>query len=311
MELTKMNKHNNKIFLVFVLVLSMMCCMIGCSNKELQNKYTNNVELSNQSINLKGVSNARQIGGYYTSSGKKIKQDVLLRSGALSKATEEDIISLKDKYKLKKIIDLRTTAEISKAPDCKVEGAESVHIKVMSEDANDKNNAVTGIYIQSKDPSESLLQMYRQGVLNENMYSNMLKSEDAINGFKSFFDELIKNEDGSVLWHCTGGKDRAGMATVLIMTALGVDQKTIIEDFALTNEANKKSIAYMRENAKKYTSDEKELDGVATLVGVAPEYMQKAFEYAQSEYGSMLRYIQEKLGVTDKQIRTLRKMYLE
>lgn len=311
MELTKMNKHNNKILLAFVLVLSMVCCMIGCSNKELQNKYINNVELSNQSINLKGVSNARQIGGYYTSSGKKIKQDVLLRSGALSKATEEDIISLKDKYKLKKIIDLRTTAEISKAPDCKVDGAESVHIKVMSEDANDKNNAVTGIYIQSKDPSESLLQMYRQGVLNENMYSNMLKSEDAINGFKSFFDELIKNEDGSVLWHCTGGKDRAGMATVLIMTALGVDQKTIIEDFALTNEANKKSIAYMRENAKKYTSDEKELDGVATLVGVAPEYMEKAFEYAQSEYGSMLRYIQEKLGVTDKQIRTLRKMYLE
>lgn len=60
------------------------------------------------------------------------------------------------------------------------------------------------------------------------------------------FDILLANQDGSVLWHCTAGKDRAGFGTALVLSALGVDKNTVIDDYMLSNkyraDENKKQL---------------------------------------------------------------------
>ena len=51
-----------------------------------------------------------------------------------------------------------------------------------------------------------------------------------IKAYKDFFRLLIEvdSETNAVLWHCTDGKDRAGLAAALLLAALGADMKTIL-----------------------------------------------------------------------------------
>ncbi len=54
---------------------------------------------------------------------------------------------------------------------------------------------------------------------------------------------LDTEPERAVLWHCTGGKDRTGLAAMLILSALGVDEETVVKDYLLTNEFNAQRIA--------------------------------------------------------------------
>ena len=59
------------------------------------------------------------------------------------------------------------------------------------------------------------------------------------------------------------------------MSALGVDEKTILDDFALTNEFYKGKIEYMGNEAAKQTDDQTIIEGVKTLSGVSRSFMEK------------------------------------
>lgn len=59
---------------------------------------------------------------------------------------------------------------------------------------------------------------------------------DSLNiaNWKLIFDDLETGKTS--LWHCTYGKDRAGMTTVLVLSSLGVSIDTCIVDFMKSNE---------------------------------------------------------------------------
>ncbi len=282
------------------------------SSEDETDTYKNDVTAENQTLGLEGVENARQIGGYYTTDGKKVKDGVLLRSAKLAAATEEDLTKLKETYNLTTVIDFRTTDEIAAAPDPEIDGVENVQIRILDESVEDDTMAViAGIYAETDDPALAMLEMYRKGILSDDMYTKMFESDYTKKAYRKFFDQLLAQEDGAVLWHCTGGKDRAGTAAVLMLTVLGVDKETVLADFALTNDFNKASIDYMVSAASELTDDQEELDGVAALVGVLPKLMENLFDKAEAEDGSMLEFIKKNLDITDEEIEKLRGMYLE
>lgn len=170
--------------------------------------------------------------------------------------------------------------------------------------------AMTQIY--GKDPVSGLIEMVKNGTLSDDMYVTTIKSETAQKGFSEFFKVLLNNEEEkAVLWHCTGGKDRAGTAAVLVLSALGVDEKTILDDFALTNEFYKGKIEYMGNEAAKQTDDQTIIEGVKTLSGVSRSFMEKMINTLNEEYGSVQNYIVEELGITQDEIIKLQNMYLE
>ncbi|MDO4740256.1 MAG: tyrosine-protein phosphatase, partial [Eubacteriales bacterium] len=116
---------------------------------------------------------------------------------------------------------------------------------------------------------------------------------------------------GSVLWHCTGGKDRAGLTAAILLSILGVDEETILADFTLTNEVLNEKIAYITGEAAKHTSDEDELEQIAALIGVSADHMQMVFDRARAECGSMAAFVQQKIGLSDDEVQMLRQRYLE
>lgn len=310
---------NKKMVLLWLSVFALACvltlagCSVNTGGKETGNssggkQMVNTVTLESQTIGLTGVSNARQLGGYVTTDGKKIKDGVLLRTGQLSGATNEDINTLTQKYHLTEIIDFRVTAEIEQAPDPVIDGAANERIRVIDESSPAYAVMISG---PTGDPISHAITEVENGTISDTMYTDLAMNPYAQNGYHEFFQKLLAQEDGAFLFHCTSGKDRTGVAAVLLLSALGVDRYTIMEDFALTNDFDAKNIAYVVSEAEKQTDNAKTIEGVKAEVGVNPSYMENMFVAIDKKYGSMDNYLKEAMGLTDQDMEKLRNLYLE
>lgn len=260
---------------------------------------------------LEGVANARQLGGYAVQGGQRVKQDVLLRSGMLLRATRADIETLTQHYHLRTIIDLRTLQESRQEPNPVLPGVRSISIPVLDPDSLNQT-AVVQIYKNAgNDIGKTMVELVRAGVLCDELYTAFLDSEASMQAFRRFFDVLLEHEQGAVLWHCTGGKDRTGLAAVMLLSLLGADRETVLADFALTNTFNRERIDYVCAQARRYTDDPRELQQAALLAGVSVEHMERVLDRAEARCGTMQAYLQKRLGISEAEIKALRQKYLE
>lgn len=132
----------------FKILLCVMAAGIGfvsCSNDFSKN----DVSIEKQRIELTGVANARELGGYKTVDGKTIKRGKILRTAALNKATDEDLALLKNKFNLKNIIDFRTSSEIASGADKAVDGAAHTNVDILgvTTGLSDEDYVVVNQYI--------------------------------------------------------------------------------------------------------------------------------------------------------------------
>lgn len=274
----------------------------------------NMVTMEKQSLGLGSIENARQLGGYETRDGRHVKENLLLRTAKLSTASGADQKALTDIYHLGYVVDFRTTEEIADAPDPEMDGVVNRQIRILDETGGSSSNAsIAGIYgSTSANPASSLLGLVQSGYVSETMYVDVAFSETAQKGYRAFFQVLLDNSEGkAVLWHCTGGKDRAGTAAVLLLSALGVDRETILDDFALTNEFNRDKIAYMGKMAGELTSSAEDINGVMYLTGVNRNYMELMLDAIDEAYGSIEGYLVNAIGLSPADFTQLQAMYLE
>ena len=268
------------------------------------------INLKKQLIDIPDVENARQLGGYSGADGRKVKQNLLLRTGSLSDISDKTAQILAEKFDVKYVIDFRMENERNDAPDKDIPGAENIWINVFDPSAvnADKSKLIAKIH-----DKEEMLKMFVGNSKNGEiglLYQQILFSKAGKRGYGKFFDILLKS-NGAVLWHCSYGKDRTGLGSALILYALGVDEQTIMEDFLLTNEVYKDKIELSRTEISKLTDNETLLHDVVALTGVLGENLKRAFDRIKSEYGSVKNYLFDVLGLDDEKIAVLREKFLE
>ena len=176
-------------------------------------------KVSDGHIELEGLPNTRDIGGIPAADGRYVKHARLLRSGALTGATERDLEVLLDDFGVRTVIDLRTEEERREKPDPE-DGMEGVRF----EDAPVLNTATLGVTREGG--IKGALKMLRAvqddpAQIMRDIYERMVLDEASQRGFASFFDDVLDTQEGAVLWHCTIGKDRAGLAAMLLLHVLG------------------------------------------------------------------------------------------
>jgi protein-tyrosine phosphatase len=125
--------------------------------------------------------------------------------------------------------------------------------------------------------------------------------------FREVFAELLENADGAVLYHCTAGKDRTGVQTALILTALGVPRDVILADFELSNTYYRPKLT---EADRANPLAQLPPDVIAVFMGVDRAYLQAFFKAAEERYGSAEAYLAE-LGVGPAERQALRARYTE
>lgn len=257
---------------------------------------------------LKKLFNTRDLGGMPAADGKKIVYGKLIRSGKLYKLPDETVERLKA-MGLKTVIDLRIYTEIEECPDTVIEGVEYVHLPVLC--------TVTPGITREKSMSRTMAiesrRIKREFGNADNymiaMYKTVLLGDEPITLLRKCLRLIIENE-GCILWHCSGGKDRAGLVAMLVEALLGVDEKIIVEDYVASHRFQRLRFFWNRVGliiAPVVPRFKKILFG---MMAAKPAYITETIKVLKETFGSVTDYCKQKLGVTDEDIALLRKKYL-
>lgn len=268
-----------------------------------------------QSINLSTIANARELGGYKTLDGKTVRAGVLLRTAELTDASQEELDFLIHNHKLAAVIDLRAAYELAEEPEPMLEGVAQYNFRIMDEQLMMSRAAGIADVLTDPhaDPVKRIAAVLQAGVISDQMYVEFLQGEIGKAGYRDFFRVLLETPKGdAVLWHCTNGKDRTGVAAMLLLGVLNVDEETIMNDFMLTNQYFEEEITAMRQKLGAYIQDEGMMEGfIVASKGVAASYMRNAIDYINENYGSISGYVKAELGLTDADILKLQALYTE
>lgn len=261
-----------------------------------------------QSIGIESVINARELGGYINTDGKRIKNGLLFRTGKLNTMSEEDNKKLINEYNLKKVFDFRGEGERFHEPDPKINNVENLWIPILEEIKNESNEAVMREI--GTDMFKMFMFFFKQGFM-KNIYIDIFDNEYGQKQYHKFLKEVIATEEGSIIWHCSAGKDRTGCAALYLLTILGCDEKTILDDYVLTNTYVKDRIEERIDEFRTKGCPEEYMEDVYCIDGVRLEYFESGIEYLKSKYGTVMDYIHNQLNITEEECEILRKRYLE
>ncbi|MDQ0270402.1 tyrosine-protein phosphatase [Cytobacillus purgationiresistens] len=244
-------------------------------------------------IPLIGAVNFRDMGGLLTADGRRIKIGQLYRAAALTSLTDEDRHTLA-RLEIKRIFDYRTQAEAERQPDPNIGLEINERISVMKED-----NITTNMFKEKgynedyykKFTRERFLRIYAEMPIKNPSYARLM--------------ELIRNpkENLPLVHHCTGGRDRTGVGSMLILLTLGVPFQTVMEDYLFSNEALE---AYHNRIFKRTAMFFNEVQSAAFQQAflLQEEYLHAAMNAIIHTYGNFETYLEKEFDITEE-IRTL------
>ena len=253
-------------------------------------------------ISFEGISNARDLGGLVTADGRKVRSGFLIRSANLSAATASDIRKLREDYHLSLVLDLRTNMARKMKPDVLIEGVENRHILIFDDTLIGITHENDRDYARRKTPMPDLSKLYKA----------MVTMDMCRERFGQILTLIMEHdfEKGSVLIHCSEGKDRAGIITAFLLSALGVDRRQIMEDYLITNEVNvEKAESYYR-SVLENGADREVAESVKNAFLAKEEYLQGAFESIDSNWTDFDTYLTQGLGVRQETAEVFRRKIL-
>ena len=271
-----------------------------------------------QFLPTKSIVNARDLGGYTTEDGRKVKDRMLLRAAHLADASDKDLNFLAS-LPVAKVVDFRHESEKVERTDRMIPGAGYIVLPIdasghakeqMTEKEKKKMTRGKKKFDVRKIIVFAAFNEKGQKVARE-MYPNLLFDPECQQQFAQFFRLVLATEDGAVLFHCTQGKDRTGVASALLLAALGADRETIVADFDATNKVYEKDVRKYTRRVKFWGGKEEEIGVVKAFLGCNTDNFVKALDRIDREYGSLEAYLKSPIGLTDEDILTLRDRYLE
>ena len=164
-----------------------------------------------------GALNFRDIGGYPVADGGMTRWRAVYRSDSLHYLTEGDLAAF-DALGVTTVYDLRRPDEIASFPGPR----DHVGLEIPSTDL-----AKSAAGLRTRQDGETWLAAE---------YLSMLAR--AAPAFGILFTRLADDTGLPAVVHCLGGKDRTGMAVALLLSALGVDRGTVLDDYELTSRCS-------------------------------------------------------------------------
>jgi protein-tyrosine phosphatase len=264
-----------------------------------------------QGLRLDGQPNFRDLGGYKTTDGRKIKSGLVFRSGTLSRLSDSDVAKLQ-RLGIKKVVNFLTDEEIkARGSDRLPEEVKMMQLPIAGGDA--AGGGLAGAVLKaretadfSKVPVELNPEVHRQLVREANkQYAILLR-------------ELADFKNRPLVFHCSHGVHRTGTAAAVLLSALGVPWETVRKDYLLSNEYRKEEVAkrlkQLRELAAKNQGipvDNVDMTNINAFYMLQPDYIDASLDEAVKQHGSMEKYIRDGLGITVDEIRSLRNSLLE
>ncbi|MCM1285073.1 MAG: tyrosine-protein phosphatase [Acetobacter sp.] len=164
-----------------------------------------------RNLYVDGVTNVRDIGGWNTENGLKVKQGLLFRCGRLNESSAETVnIEVTNAGKNVMLNDLKIKSEIDlrKADDGEIGGISSSPL-----------GDTVAYYNCPMEWEGDMFADNREQILN-------------------VFSILSNEKNYPVIFHCNIGTDRTGMISFLVNALLGVPEYNLLRDYMFSNFAD-------------------------------------------------------------------------
>ncbi|MFD8012484.1 tyrosine-protein phosphatase [Streptomyces sp. NPDC058955] len=254
-------------------------------------------------IPLQGAVNVRDLGGYPTYDGARVRQGLVYRADHLGKLTDADVTTLGG-LGLSGAIDFRIPMEVG------YDGADRLPAGVTAVSRPVTDNGLFGqllAAIGSRDPvrQEEMLGGGRAAAFMADVYRTFVTDAANRDAFGRTLRELAAPGAGPVLYHCTSGKDRTGWTSWLVLRLVGVPERLATEDYLASNTIRAAHDARVREGLKAAgLMQNPEL--IVPLQEVRLEYLDAALAEVRSGYGGLYRYVTAGLGLDLRTLTGLR-----
>lgn len=272
--------------------------------------------LGERTLQIDGMNNFRDMGGYETTDNRFVKWGLLYRSDHIHNATSFGVKKL-TKLRIRTIIDYRSDDERSKYPNKIIN--ENVNIYCLDPDAHtaelaaqftsNKENEDENLVKKIIDQKEKGALINRYDIVMD-QYRNFVHKDECKRAFSDMIKIAAQESSSPIVQHCRGGKDRTGYGCMLLLGLLGVKKEYIIYDYMLTHYNRIERNGIKMEKYKKFTQDEQVLDYLYSLIDTQPEFIEASYDAIINKYGSFDNYAIKELGITKEEIARLKEMYL-
>ncbi|MGR9089253.1 MAG: tyrosine-protein phosphatase [Gammaproteobacteria bacterium] len=256
--------------------------------------------VAERNVPLEGAVNFRDLGGYATVDGRRVRWGRLFRSGHLSKITPAGRTTF-ERLGIETVCDFRLATERAREnmvlpPGVTLEGIEippgvrdPEYFHRVFRDASGPDDVADAVH-------EVVLSMVNESA----------------DRYRRLFEVLLEPGERNILINCSAGKERTGIAAALLLSALGVPRETIYYDFMLSavyfpaiaeipRVLDKYAVGAVGEAAQRL---------VMPLLETRASYLQIAFDSIDRECGSADAFLRRHYDLGEAEFSELRRRYL-
>ncbi len=228
-------------------------------------------------LDVPGVRNVRDVGGHTTDDGAAVRTGLLYRSGWLADLTPEGAAVLA-KLGVRTVLDLRDPAEINRWPDRPyAPDVVTAYHPLLPQDGGDHYG-------------RPLPEAYR------------LLTDTAAATLPALLARLTAPDALPALVHCAVGRDRTGIAVAVLLSALGVADRDVVDDYLLSNLG-----LGVLDGPQEYV----DANGVVRYTDtVGPELITGVLATLRERHGSVVAFLTGH-GLGDDVLARLRELFLE
>ena len=264
---------------------------------------------------LEGANNFRDIGGYRTGDGKTVRWGNLYRSDHLHNLTDKDIAYL-NTANFHTIIDYRNEKEYSKQPNRLwnnqlntlrlIPDASSAELAAKASNDHEKIQELISLS-QSKNGK---MVIDGSGLIMQEQNRDFIRNPETAKIYRELVDIILDSRNLAIVQHCRGGKDRTGFGIAIILAILGVDEQTILLDYAMTSELRYSRNMRRMEKYKKETDNAEILAFLYSMMEARSSYLEAAFDEMRIRFGSITGYLTKALKITESEREKIKQNYL-
>ena len=254
------------------------------------------------------LTNFRDLGGIKTKDGRKVKKGYLFRGRSLFGLNQKQIDEVTS-LGLDSIFDFRDEKDRVNKPDVEIKGAKYVPCGVLELLGPEASGSPVDIYYiqeviagkkMSKEEYEHSYMLYTR------MYEEIPYAKDA---FIQVFEAMNRHE--KIYYHCTGGKDRTGICSMMILWALGVDDKPIYRDYHYSNIARWKKNLWRLGHIYKGSKQLMSIKYMWKFLNCNKKNFLITKKVIFDRYGSIEAFLKEVYSIEEAQIEDWKSFYLE
>jgi protein tyrosine/serine phosphatase len=239
---------------------------------------------------METCQNFRDLGGYGTEDGRRVRWGVLYRADTLHRLNEADLQCLVDRD-VQTIIDLRSSTEVTE------------HGRVQLGE-----RAITYHHLPMIDEAQRAAEPERRELPATAGEAYVLMKNAGGAAIAQAIRLLAAPEGLPAVFHCMAGKDRTGILAGVVLSAVGVSDDDVVADYLLTADTRVERDAYLAAHDPDYLVF---LDSLPPGIReVVPESMQVFLDAVRTDHGSMHGFLTD-VGVTQDVIEQLKATLLE